>query len=324
MELNFDFEEPQPRYKCCGGMNAHRADCTSRNNGEGVSQDAQPEPVEATEAEVVETTPFDQFDIARVKTDKSFLAIITKMAEMSKQASELKVVDADTNETAMQMLIQIKAMIKGAFTAKQNLQAYKIASEYKTETDKYVREQITKPLEKIDPIIREKVRAYQQSIAELERKKAAKLAEEEAEKATAKAKADAKAKRDAEEKQRKEDLELQAKLNLEADEAGVERVSVPITEISEEAPIVLDPEVTVTQKSEKVVADHGTAKIEATLIVKIIEPDKVPIEYCSPDQKKLDAAIECGVTKIVGCVIEESFDPEIRLSKKKTDLDFKF
>ena len=53
MELNFDFEEPQPRYKCCGGMNAHRADCTSRNNGEGVSQDAQPEPVEATEADAI-------------------------------------------------------------------------------------------------------------------------------------------------------------------------------------------------------------------------------------------------------------------------------
>jgi len=301
MELNFDFGNPKP---------------------EG-PPDKESKESDTKSAEVVETTPFDQFDLIKAKTDQSFLTIIAKMAEMSKKASEIKVVDTATNETAMQMLVQVKAMIKGAFDAKQNIKAYKIAAQYKTGMDQYVLAQITKPLENLDPVIRKKIGAYQQSIAELQRKKAAKQAAEDAEKTNVKAEADAKELKDKQEKERQEAIDLQSKLNLDADEAGVERVSVPIPEVSDSTPII-PVETTVTPRSEKVVADQGSAKIEASWIVKIVEPDKVPIEFCSPDQKKLDAAVECGVTEIAGCVIEETFDPKIRLSKKKQDLDFKF
>jgi len=301
MELNFDFGDPKPK----GPPNEEFKESDTKS------------------AEVVETTPFDQFDLIKAKTDQSFLTIITKMAEMSKQAAELKVTDSATNETAMQMLVQIKALIKGADDSKARIPAYKIAADYKNGLDRFVLKQIKEPLGRIDPTVRKKVSAYQQSIAELQRKKAAKQAAEDAEKAKAKAEADAKELKEKEEKEKQDAIDLQAKLNLDADEAGVERVSVPIPEVSDAAPII-PVETTVTPKSEKVVADHGIAKIEASWIVRIVEDDKVPIEYCSPDQKKLNAAIECGVKEIAGCVIEETFDPKIRLSKKKQDLNFKF
>jgi len=278
----------------------------------------------AVDPEVVETTPFDHFDITKAKNDQFFLTIMAKMKEMRQKATDLKIIDVDTNNTAMEMLVQIKALINGADDVKKKLPQYAKAAIFKNGMDEFVQEQIKKPFENLNKIISPKISFFQKTQAELERKKAAKKAADDAEAAKKEADRLAKEQRDKEESDRQAAIDLQAKLNLEADEAGVERVSVPIPEISNEPIVPIVPEIPVTQKSEKVVTDYGTGKIESVWIVKIINPEMVGRNYCSPDQKKLAAAVETGIREIAGCVIEESFDPKIRLSRKKKEPEFTF
>ena len=38
---------------------------------------------------------------------------------------------------------------------------------------------------------------------------------------------------------------------------------------------------------------------------KVVDPDKVPREYCEPSQKLLDAAMKGGLRSIEGCVIDQ-------------------
>ncbi len=303
MKLNFDFDKPKP---------------TDPPNTEHAESESTPAP---KPAEVVESTPFDKFDLKTAKNTDSFLTIMSNIVKMRKQAVDLIVTDDKTNTKAMEMLVQVKVLIKGADDAKKNLQSYKEASEFKNGLDRYVLEHLKKPLESFNPIIKPKINFYQKTQAELQRKKDAKKAEDDAKIARAEAEKEAEALKEKEEKERQEDIDLQATLNIDADNSGVERVSVPIREVAAapDIPVFMAP---VTQKSEKIETDHGTAKIESVLIVKVTDPEKVDRRYCSPDMAKLDVAVKCGVREIAGCIIEESFDPKIRLSKKKTNPDF--
>jgi len=306
MDLNFDFNDPKPE----GPPN------TESGEGETTSN--------AKQVEVVDSTPFDQFDLKKVEGENSFLVIKQKITEMELKATELKIVDDSTFKTAMEMLVQLRALEKMADDFKKNHAVFKRIAQFKNGFDKLIRENIKNVTKKISATLSPKIGFYQKTQAELARKKAAKKAEEDAKAATEEAERLAKEKKENEEADRQDAIDLQAKLNLEADEAGVGRVSVPIPEVSDEPVIPIVPEIPVTQKSEKVITDHGAAKIKSVWVVKITDPDKIGRQFCSPDQKKLDAAIEAGVREIYGCVVEESFDPKIRLSKKKAEVDFKF
>ena len=48
----------------------------------------------------------------------------------------------------------------------------------------------------------------------------------------------------------------------------------------------------------------------------------MPREYCQPNQKVLDAAVEAGIRKINGCKIEEVFEAAVRMSSKRTQVPF--
>ena len=85
-----------------------------------------------------------------------------------------------------------------------------------------------------------------------------------------------------------------------------------------------DFEVPVTQKSEKVITDHGTSKVESVWKCTVVDTAAVPRNFCTPDQGLLDAAVITGVREIPGCKIEEVFDTKIRLSKKRYDSEFVF
>jgi len=274
--------------------------------------------------EVVETTPFDKFDITKVEREDSFVAVKQRIKEMEAKASALKVVDESTFKTGMEMLVQLKALEKAADDFKKNHSMFKIIAQFKNGFDKLIRENVRNEVQKIREALSPKIGFYQKTQAEIERRKAQKEAEENAKKAQEEADLQAKEQREKEEADKQAAIDLQARLNLEADEAGVERVSVPIPEISDEPIVPIIPETTVTQKSEKVVADHGTARIESSWIVEIVDPPRVERIYCSPDIKKLQAAVDAGVMELAGCLVKETFDPKIRLSKKKQELDFKF
>jgi len=277
-----------------------------------------------TDPEVVETTPFDHFDLEKVEKEDSFVIIKQKIDIMESKAIELRVIDDSTFRTAMEMMVQLKALDKMADDFKKTHSIFKKIAEFKNGFDKLIRENIKQRTSKINDNLAPKIGFFQKTQAELERRKAAALAEEAAKKAREEAATAEKERKDQEETNRQAAIDLQAKLNLEADEAGVERVSVPIPEVSNEPIIPIIPEIPVTQKSEKVVADHGTAKIESVWIVTIVNPEMVGRNYCDPSQKKLDAAVAAGVREIAGCIIEESFDPKIRLSRKKKEIDFNF
>jgi len=300
MDLNFDFSSyPKPV-----------------TTGDGEPKKATLDKA-TTSAEVVDQTPFDQFDLVRAQNYNGFLVIKNKLIEMRKKAGELSIKTEADNATALEMRIQIKALIKSAGETLDKYGPYNKAAEFKTSMDRFLRENFKKPLESVDNIITPKINFFQRTQAELRRKIDAKKAAEDARLAKIEADKNAKDEAARQEKERQEAIDLQAKLNLEADNAGVDRVAVPIPEVVVADVLPPAPEVPVTPKSEKVIADHGTAKIEVVWICKIIDPDKVPRAFCMPDIDKLDNAVEAGVREIAGCIIEESFDQKIRLSKKR-------
>ena len=300
MKLNFDF------------TNLKQSESADIKSSDSCSAD-----VSKKDAEIVDQTPFDQFDLVKAQKLDGFLEIKNKLIEMRKKANELSVKTEIDNTTALEMRIQIKALIKSADETLDNYNPYNKAATFKTNMDRFLRENFKKPLDALDKIIAPKINFYQRTQAELRRKIDAKKAADDAKKA--KEDADRKAKEDANkrEKERSEAIKLQQDLNVKADNAGVDRVNVPIPDVIIPDKLPPAPEIPVTPKAEKVIADHGTAKIESVFICTIINPDEVPMRYCSPDQEKLDLAIDAGVREIPGCKIEETFDQKIRLSKKR-------
>jgi len=97
-------------------------------------------------------------------------------------------------------------------------------------------------------------------------------------------------------KMRKEAEALQKKLDKEAKAGGYEAPQVPE---------MVSPEPKKAVRTESGASSSYKTKWKA----KIKDPEKVPREYCSPDMKKLQYAVDNGIRKIDGCVIEEEIIP---------------
>uniref|UniRef100_A0A6M3JV58 Uncharacterized protein n=1 Tax=viral metagenome TaxID=1070528 RepID=A0A6M3JV58_9ZZZZ len=300
------------------------ADVPIIDNNLGTTDASKKDPFAIT-AEIVDDTPFDQFDLAKIQTVGSFLAIKEKLGIMREKAKQLVVKDEASNTLAMEMRVQIKALLKSIDDAKDAYPPYKTASEFKNGADRFLREQYRKPLEEIDTkLVAPKINSYQKAQAEINRRIAAKKAEEDAKIAREEAEKKATEEKERQEKERQDAIALQAKLNLEADESGVERVSVHIPEVTVSDILPSMPETPVTPKTEKVITDHGSSKIESSWICIIIDANQVPRNFCVPDQKLLNAAIDAGVREIPGCKIEEIFESKVRLSRKRVQNDIVF
>ncbi len=278
-------------------------------------------PLEEKKPEVVDSTPFDHFDVEAAKVN--FVDFEDQLSKMNKKASELKISDDKQLEIAMQMLIQCRTIVRRAEDAKDALPAFKVAKQFKNGVDKLIRERLKKPIGLLEGIIKPKVNSYEQAQAEIKRRIAQKKADEDAK--LAKEEAD-RLKKEAEEKHKKEVEEaaaLQEDLNKQADAAKVDRVTVPIPEKPEEEEPIIEPPAPVVEKTDKVKTDDGSAKVESTWICEIVEPGKVPRQYCMPDQKVLDRVVkDDGVREVAGCKIYESFETKVRLAHqtKQTSL----
>jgi len=274
--------------------------------------------------ELVNQTPFDRDErFSLIKAESSFVEIKNTLLSMHKNAQTIDVKDPISNNTAMEMLVQCKALVKMADKIKNNIPAYNAAAEFKSGVDTFVREQLRKPIEKIESLINPKVSSYQRAQAELQRRIAQKQAEEEAKRIAEEVKkAEAEAKRIYEQKL-KDAEELQKRLNKEADKAGVERVHVETPEFIEPevsiAPSLVTP---IVKQTEKVTTDQGKATVTSKWVCVVIDSDKVPREYCMPDQKALDNAVESGIREISGCKIEEKFEAKVRMSSKRSGNPF--
>ena len=277
-------------------------------------------PVEEKKPEIVDRTPFDHFDIEAAKVH--FVDFEDQLSKMNKKASELKISDDKQLEIAMQMLIQCRTIVRRAEDAKDALPAFKVAKQFKNGVDKLIRERLKKPIGLLEDIIKPKVNSYEQAQAEIKRRIAQKKADEDAK--LAKEEAD-RLKKEAEEKHAKEVEEaaaLQEDLNKQADEAKVDRVTVPIPEKPEEEESIIEPPAPVVEKTDKVKTDTGSAKVESTWICEIVDLMKVPTVYRVVDQKLLDIAVKNGAREIPGCKIYESFETKVRLAHqtKQTSL----
>lgn len=275
-------------------------------------------PAETVSPQIVQQTPFDQDErFSLVKAELSFVAIKDKLALMHKNAHAIDVKDVESNNTAMEMLVQCRAFIKSADKTKDNIPAYKIAAKFKSGVDTFIREQLRKPIEKIESLIKPKVGSYQKAQAELQRRIEQKNAEIERKRVEAENKKIKEAALKAHEKKVKKDEALQQKLNKEADKAGVERVQVDTPEFEEPEAVEPSAITPIVKQTEKVTTAQGTNVIKPRFVCIIIDPDKVPREYCQPNQKALDTAVEAGARSINGCKIEEKFEAKVRISSVK-------
>lgn len=285
--------------------------------------------------EVVETTPFDSnlpYVVLDVdKAQKGFVELKNTMAQLEKAARLIKVDDKTSNQQANEMVIQCGQLLKAVENAKKTMPEYKKAADFKNKIDKFTRETFAKLLQDIQKkILAPKISQFHKAEAELERRKAAKLAEEEAAKRKAEHEKAEKERIEREKKEREEALERQKKLDEEAKAAGVDTVEVDIPEVNEE---IQEPDPTTFQApvtdepSKQIKTEGGSAKVEPVWVCKIINSDEVPREYCTPDQKKLDQAVKSGIRNIVGCEIKEEFEVRTRIKSrpaKKDDDEWKF
>lgn len=122
------------------------------------------------------------------------------------------------------------------------------------------------PLDGVASTLRQKIATYQFQ-KELERRKVEKAMQEEA-------------------------ARLQAKLEVEAKEAGVE--PPPVMPVPAPRP----DSMTRTESG-------ASASIRTAWTGEVIDPDQVPREFCSPDEKKITAGVKSGIREIPGVRIYE-------------------
>lgn len=100
---------------------------------------------------------------------------------------------------------------------------------------------------------------------------------------------------------RKANEELQKKLDAEAKKSGVEAPKVTPMPLPKQ-------EGTVARSSETGAAAHIRKQWKA----EIVDPEKVPREFCSPDMKKISEAIKMGIREIEGVRIFEDISTVLR------------
>jgi hypothetical protein len=92
----------------------------------------------------------------------------------------------------------------------------------------------------------------------------------------------------------------QAELDREAEKSGVDKVTLP--------------DMNLPQKKEPVRTETGTASTIMVWKGEIIDPDKVPRKYCSPDQALINQAVKGGIRKIAGVKIHEVAQTRVRIA----------
>jgi hypothetical protein len=97
---------------------------------------------------------------------------------------------------------------------------------------------------------------------------------------------------------RRQHEERQAELDRDAKKAGVAKVTLP-------PPVIKREEKTATQTTE------GKTSVSYKWNFKVVDADKVPREYCSPDTGKLRDAVKAGMRNIDGVAITK--DAQVRV-----------
>lgn len=228
------------------------------------------------------------------------------VALMVAEARGITVTDTTSQKTAVSAESRNKKLFKDLETARKSfVQPYndhvkKINNLFKTLTD---------PLGQNEATIKAERGKYEYQL-ELERRRKEAEAREEQRRLQAKLDAEAREQRlEAERKAR----EAAEKLKAETDEAT--RIALE-KEIEEEtlaaaAPTPQAP--LMTERQETIRTTEGSSYTKFVWKFRIIDPDKVVREFCSPDDKKLAAFVKGGGRQADGIIIEEVAQPVTRV-----------
>ena len=264
---------------------------------------------EPVTAEVVTDDPLDL-----VAAENHFLVFTSKLPGMAKAAAEIQIADSASYETASQMVIQLKQILKLAEKAKDGHHGYQRANEFLRHVQKVLREKVVKPVNAIlTQTLSPKFSAYQREQAELQRRIQAKQMAEEAKKRQA-----------AMEEERCErlaqgwadlfmSLERQIFMNRQAKEAGLDKeqfVKVEMPEAPAPAPVMA--------QTTKVQVDGGTVDMKPDWKIVVRAFADVPDRYKVFDEKAVRRDLDNGVDPkgIPGLEITEDFKMSTRVKSK--------
>ena len=274
----------------------------------GAAMEPQGEVVDAeffVEPEVLPAIPEPAgFDLSPIAL--SLVPYERHVALMTQEARGITVTDIASQKIAVSSESRNKKLYKDLETARKSFVApyndhvKKINNLFKTLTD---------PLASNEALIKTARGKFEYQL-ELERRRREAEAREEQRKLQAKLDAEAREQRlEAERKAR----EAAEKLKAEKDEATRAALEKEIAEetLAAAAPTPQAP--LMTEKQEVVRTAEGSSYTRFAWKCRIVDPDKVPREYCEPVQKLLDAAAKGGVRQIPGCVVEEVAVPVTRV-----------
>ncbi len=228
------------------------------------------------------------------------------VALMTQEARSITVTDTASQKFAVSAESRNKKLFKDleaarkSFVSPYNDHVKAINNIFKTLTD---------PLAQNEMAIKA-ARAKFEYQLELERRR--KEAEAREEQRRLQAKLDAEAREQRMEAERKAREALQ-KLEKEKDEATRIALAKEIEEETAAAAAPTPQAPLMTEKQEVVRTAEGSSYTKFAWKCRVVEPDKVPREYCEPVQKLLDAAAKGGIRNIAGCVIEEIPIPVTRV-----------
>jgi len=253
--------------------------------------------------------PPHAFDLDKLKT---FLQPhIVQIEALAERATGLKVVDAETNVTAVEMAGQLTKLGKSIDGTRKEL-----IDPYGTVVNGVngAARPIKALLDKTVKTLKGKIGAYGAEQAEVNRRIAMKVAEEEAAIRKKELEAERQTEIARQVVEREEALARQKELDAKAKEASVESVEVAIPEVVD--PGVPDPVIVVP----KDVAGGPTRTAEGTTFTvktwkhRLISLDQVPRKFTvmSLDDKAVKDAIDAGVRTIPGLEIYEHSDVRLR------------
>ncbi|MBW2094182.1 MAG: hypothetical protein JRI80_04770, partial [Deltaproteobacteria bacterium] len=210
----------------------------------------------------------DPFDLDRVKA--RFNKHLETIENMLNQANEHRVDSEETVQQAVAMAGDSKRLGKDLEAKRKEI--VKAPNQYVRSVNAFVKN-FTRPLNKIEAVLKTKIAHYQYQL-ELERREQERKAKEEA-------------------------ARLQVQLKKEAQEKGVEPAKV--------VPIAV-PEADKVVRSGAGASAHTRRVWKA----EIVDPDAVPREFCSPDIKKINEAVKAGIREMAGVRIWEDVQTILR------------
>ena len=272
---------------------------------------AEPEP-EAVEPQVVEALSvpaIPKMDIQPVALSLVPYENLVKL--MVQEAREITVTDAESNTKASAVLGRHTRIFKEleeaekSFTKPYTDHVNQIRNLFRGLSDELLKEwtERGKKLTRGSIILIKQQMANYELALRLERQKEEARLREEQRQLQEKLNAEARAQREEAERKARE---AEEKLKTEKDEAARALLEQTVAEetAAAAAPTPQAPPPVLESRSATRTSE-GTSFAKFKWVCKVVNPDKVPREYCEPSQKLLDAAMKGGLRSIAGCDITQ-------------------